>query len=162
MVQPRLHQLPNKIINSTSGLDPRLERKPTEAEVWSPPSEQAPNVSSRKAQPLSATCNDSGEGYSAPCGSCWVCGYAKFKHRADKCMVNKSKYITSTTTGQNIAIPTRLNCKNFGVYVLTCTEENCRAQYISSTHLNFTKNISAQRGQFRQGIHSVCICFRLA
>ena len=65
--------------------------------------------------------------------------------------------ITSTVTGQSYPIQQRLNCKNYGVYVLTCTVDRCKAQYVSSTNLNFTKNISAQRGQFRQGVHSVCV-----
>ena len=71
--------------------------------------------------------NEVEEGSSAPCGRCALCG----QHGPHKVsMVHKTNYLT-TATGTKIRLKQNLTCKDFGIYVATCS--TCSSQYVGQT-----------------------------
>ena len=74
---------------------------------------------------------------SSPCGHCKLCG-----HYGGKNMVKTSSEILGPS-GTSHNIQKKLTCKDYGIYVASCTK--CQAQYVGQTVTSFSKRWNAHR-----------------
>nr|CAB3263342.1 uncharacterized protein LOC108950821 [Phallusia mammillata] len=83
-------------------------------------------------------------GYSRPCGKCALCGGRK----GFKAMVASASCIT-TPSNHSIPLRQQLTCKNYGIYVATCT--TCKEQYVGQTKNHFSTRWNSHRSTWRTG-----------
>lgn len=85
------------------------------------------------------------DGTSEACGHCSLCGH----HGKYKTMINKTDIIKSKT-GRKFKLRQKINCKDSGIYVATCTR--CEEQYVGQTSTTFTKRWNEHRSRWKKKI----------
>ena len=85
------------------------------------------------------------DGTSEACEHCSLCGH----HGKHKTMIHKTNVVKSKT-GRTFKIKQKINCKDSGIYVATCTK--CEEQYVGQTGTTFTKRWNEHRSRWKKKV----------